>query len=142
MGIGALRNNTEGFYNLAAGISAVAGNTTGFSNTGIGAGTLANNSTGSYNAALEDSALGYLRDGSYDLAVGKNAGFKLISGDWDIYVGNIGVAVESGTIRIGDRKRNTNTYIAGISGVTVAAGRGSGRGQQRPFGHRHLVGAL
>ena len=122
VGIGALMNHSEGYYNVAVGIGAVANNTAGFSNVGIGGGALVNNTVGSYNTALGDAALAYLREGSYNLALGKNAGFKLISGDWNIYVGNIGVVDESGTIRIGDRKRHTNTYITGINGVTVPAG--------------------
>ena len=123
VGIGALMNHSEGYYNVAVGIGAVAYNTAGFGNVGIGGGALTN-SIGSYNTALGDAALGYLRVGSYNLGVGKNAGFKLTSGDWNIYVGNIGVGDESGTIRIGDRKRHTNTYITGISGVTIPTGVG------------------
>src|SRR5207244_2025051 len=39
-------------------------------------------------------------------------------------IGNVGVTGESDTIRIGTSGSQTNAYIAGISGVTVAGGIG------------------
>ena len=47
------------------------------------------------------------------------AGQNLTTGDYNIDIGNPGVAAEANTIRIGDANQ-TNTYIAGISGVTVS----------------------
>lgn len=120
VGVNALFSNTAGLYNVAVGGGAVYGNTTGSRNIGIGGATLSYNRNGSNNVALGDSALEELRDGTNNIAVGQKAGVKLMSGDWNVYVGNIAVKQESGTIRIGDHTRNTNTYIAGISGVTVA----------------------
>ena len=124
VGVTALFSNTAGLYNVAMGNGAVYGNTTGSRNIGIGGATLSYNSSGSNNVALGDSALEELREGTNNIAVGQDAGVKLMRGDWNVYVGNIAVQQESGTIRIGDHKRNTNTYIAGISGVTVAGGVG------------------
>jgi hypothetical protein len=43
-------------------------------------------------------------------------------GDDDIYIGNHGLPRESNVIRIGTIGTQANTFIAGISGVTVAGG--------------------
>jgi trimeric autotransporter adhesin len=56
--------------------------------------------------------------------LGFNAGANLTTGSKNIDIGNVGVAGESNKIRIGTRGIHTNTYIAGISGVTVAGGVG------------------
>jgi hypothetical protein len=51
-------------------------------------------------------------------------GADLTIGNGNIDIGNRGVAGESRNIRIGTKGSQTNTYIAGISGVTVAGGVG------------------
>jgi len=56
--------------------------------------------------------------------LGFQAGFNLTTGSLNIDVGNTGVAAEANTIRVGAVGSQTNTYIAGISGVTVAGGIG------------------
>src|SRR5207249_4051057 len=58
------------------------------------------------------------------IALGANAGQNLTTGDNNIDIGNAGVAGESNTIRIGTVRTHANTFIAGISGVTVAGGVG------------------
>src|SRR5206468_2292054 len=58
------------------------------------------------------------------IALGFQAGFNLTTGSNNIDIGNLGVAAESNTIRVGTVGTQTNTYIAGISGVTVAGGVG------------------
>jgi hypothetical protein len=45
------------------------------------------------------------------------------TGSNDISIGNLGLADESNTIRMGN-ETHTNTFIAGISGVTVPGGIG------------------
>src|SRR5947199_186032 len=55
--------------------------------------------------------------------LGEDAGFN-ITGSKNIDIGNDGVAGESATIRIGATGSQTNTYVAGISGVTVSGGIG------------------
>ena len=60
--------------------------------------------------------------GTSNIALGFNAGFNLTTGSNNIDIGNAGVAGESNTIRIGTAGTQTNTFIAGISGVTVAGG--------------------
>jgi hypothetical protein len=54
--------------------------------------------------------------------VGKNARVNLTTGSSNIDIGNVGVAGESKIIRIGKQGLQANTYIAGISGVTVPTG--------------------
>ena len=118
----ALMNNTTGVNNVAVGSGAVDANTTGSGNTGIGTAALVNNTSGTLNVAVGENAVTYSRKGNSNIALGTYAGFNLKSGDYNIYIGNNALASDSGAIRIGDRRYNTNPYIAGISGVTVAAG--------------------
>ena len=93
----ALSSNINGSNNTANGFSALFSNTTGFSNTADGVNALLNNHGGSNNIAL-----------------GVNAGLNLTTGSNNIDVGNVGVAGESGIIRIGSVQ--TRTFIAGIRG--------------------------
>jgi hypothetical protein len=58
--------------------------------------------------------------GKQNIALGPNAGYKLTTGDNNIDIGNEGVAGEANTIRIGKAGTHTDTFIAGISGATVA----------------------
>src|SRR5205823_6191369 len=55
---------------------------------------------------------------------GVSAGINLTTGSNNIDISAVGVAGESNTIRIGRVGTHTNTFIAGISGVTVAGGVG------------------
>ena len=52
--------------------------------------------------------------------MGVNAGNNLTTGSNNIHIGNVGVAAEANTIRVGTRGTQTRTFIAGISGVAVA----------------------
>jgi len=105
----ALFNLTTGTRNTAVGFQALNTNTTGGKNTAIGFFALQDNTTGKNNIAL-----------------GYSAG-TFTTGDNNIHIGNVG-AQESDTIRIGTaagrnpREFQSNAYIAGISGVTIAAG--------------------
>jgi hypothetical protein len=54
--------------------------------------------------------------------LGLSAGANLTTGHNNIEIGNIGVADESNTIRIGTQGTQTATFIAGISGTTVSRG--------------------
>ena len=62
--------------------------------------------------------------GSNNIALGVQAGANLTTGSNNIDIGNRGVAGESNTIRIGKPGTQTATFIAGISGATVASGVG------------------
>jgi hypothetical protein len=149
-GSGALFSNTTGTVNVATGISALSSNTTGTRNTVTGAQALWDNTTGSRNTATgfdalfsnetgsHNAAYGWLAlassDGNLNIGLGDGAGETLTTGDNNIDIGNIGVAGESNTIRIGtqvftpepfppggtDHPAHTATYIAGISGTPVA----------------------
>jgi hypothetical protein len=99
--------NTLGNHNTADGFNALENNRTGGLDTAIGQGALVNNTTGSSNIAL-----------------GASAGVNLTTGSNNIDIGALGVAGESGVIRIGKTATATATFISGISGKTVASGVG------------------
>jgi hypothetical protein len=72
---------------------------------------------GNYNTASGRAALKSNRTGSYNIADGFQAGLNLTTGNYNIDIGNLGVAGESGIIRIGTQvptALQTNIYIAGI----------------------------
>jgi hypothetical protein len=120
-----LYNNTEGFYNIAIGDNSLHQNSTGQHNIATGSLALNDNSTGNDNCAFGFTALENSSTGSNNIAIGSAAGFRLITGSNNIDIGNRGdTHNESGTVRIGTDGTQTNTYIAGISGVTVAGGVG------------------
>ena len=90
----------------AVGNTALQFNTTGFSNTAVGF------------AALQSNR------GNNNIALGSFAGGFLTGGSNNIDVGNNGVAGDHRTIRIGTAGGQRATFIAGISGATVASGVG------------------
>jgi Chaperone of endosialidase len=113
--------------NTAEGDSALLSLTTGARNTAIGFAALNLVTTGGNNTAIVFFALSDNTIGRDNIALGYTAGV-FTTGDDNIDIGNEGVADESATIRIGTergrgvRSFQSNTYIAGISGVTIAAG--------------------
>jgi len=123
-GFSALYNNTTGANNLANGYNALLSNTIGSTNTANGDGALLSNTTGNSNTADGYLALLNNTTGGSNIALGYLAGQNLTAGNNNIDIGNAGVAGESSTIRIGTRPAQRNTFIAGISGVTVASGVG------------------
>ena len=124
IGLNALFNNTIGRLNTATGSGALFGNTTGISNTANGSAALFFNTTGNDNVAVGDTALLRNSTGSSNIALGFKAGRNLTTGNNNIDIGNMGVAGESNTIRIGTTGTQTATFIAGISGATVPSGVG------------------
>ena len=56
--------------------------------------------------------------------MGLSAGVNLTTGNNNIDIGNEGVAGEAKHIRVGTKGTHTHTFIAGISGATVAGGVG------------------
>jgi hypothetical protein len=137
-GVLALYSNATGGYNTATGMNSLYYNTTGFFNTANGVWALYSNIDGNYNTAVgygalqdvahhgNNTACGYralnATRGANNIAIGSMAGFALRTGHNNIYIGHEGLAGESGTIRIGKIRKQTNTYIAGIDGVTVPGG--------------------
>jgi len=120
IGFNAMDGNFTGDFNTAAGSAALANNTDGNSNCAYGFGA-ANNVTGDNNTAVGAGALDANSTGSNNIALGKSAGSKN-NGSFNIHIGSAGRSDDSSIIRIG--RKQTNTYIAGISGVKVAGGVG------------------
>jgi len=121
VGAAALLLNTTGTRNTAVGTDALVYNDSGVSNTAVGLSALGANTTGSGNIAIGNGALGSNTGGGQYLAIGFVAGVNLTTGNFNIDINNLGVAGESGTIRIGTADQ-TATYLAGIAGQTVGAG--------------------
>src|SRR6266568_1665776 len=119
----ALFSLTTGQDNTAIGFNALFNNTKGGSNTAVGKQALFLNTSGDNNTAEGFNAL-LNNTGNNNIAIGSNAGSSLSTGDNNIDIGNVGVAGESNKIRIGTKGTQKNTFIAGISGVTVAGGVG------------------
>ncbi len=124
-GVNALPNNTTGFRNTAVGSSALVLNDVGVANTAVGWRALQLNTGNGNSTAVGASALGN-STGFENTALGTNAGVNLTDGVFNIDIGAevVGVAGESRTIRIGTTATQTRTFIAGISGATVAGGVG------------------
>jgi len=124
IGEAALTFNTTGYSNTATGALALDQNTTGYSNTAIGSSALLVNTTGSNNTAIGNSALNANTTGSNNIAIGHEAGIRHTTGSNNIYVESRGAVNEFRTIRIGTTSTHGRTFIAGVSGVTVAGGVG------------------
>ena len=119
-GMNALYSNTTGTGNTASGMEALY-NTTASNDTASGFQALYSNTTGTQNVADGYQAL-YNNTGSNNIAFGYAAGTNATTGNNNIYIGNVGVAAEGNTIRIGTLGTQTSTFIAGISGATSASG--------------------
>ena len=117
----ALYSNVSGINNTATGGSALYYNTAS-NNTATGYHALYNNTSGASNLAEGYLALSNNTTGSSNIAIGDSAGINLTTGKNNIDIGNKGTAGESNTIRLGKKGAHTATYLAGISGVTVASG--------------------
>ena len=139
IGYEALFNNTSGILNTGSGYRALYGNTTGTRNTATGNAALSRNTIGGANTAdgfhalflnttgLRNTGVGVFvltanTVGSYNIALGYNAGSSLTTGNDNIDIGNVGVAGETGTLRIGTPGKQNATYVAGIYGATEASG--------------------
>jgi hypothetical protein len=114
----ALRNNTGGSSNVASGSYALTSNTQGYSNTATGESALKLNILGAGNSANGQNSLSSNTTGDFNIGIGINAGSALTTGDYNIAIGNVGVAGESATIRIGD-SHQTRSFMAGVKGVPI-----------------------
>jgi hypothetical protein len=128
-------SNTTGYFNMASGAGSLAANGTGFQNTAIGTSSMGSTTTGSNNAASgfqslyanqvgsNNTASGalslYSNTGSNNIGLGFNAGAALSFGNYNIDIGNLGVAGEGATIRIGTAGQQSKAFMAGIRGVTT-----------------------
>jgi hypothetical protein len=122
IGFDALNLNGTGSNNTATGVFALAINNNGSNNTADGFSALYHNILGKSNTAIGNLALYKNTTGDGNIALGADAGRSLTTGSYNIDIGNPGVRAEEGSIRIGTEGRQTNTFIAGIAGVTVAGG--------------------
>jgi len=122
VGSSALGETTTGYSNTAMGFLALRLNTTGYRNTASGMNTLFVNTTGNNNTGYGYGSLLNITTGSNNIALGANAGWELKTGSNNIDIGANGDPSDSNTIRIGERETHQTTYIAGISGATVADG--------------------
>jgi len=122
-GFAALMSNTTGNDNTVNGEHALYRNTTGIGNTVDGDFALNSNTTGNFNTAVGYTALNS-NNGNFNIALGAGAGENLTTGDDNIDIGNHGHPRESNHIRIGTVGIHKRTFIAGISGETVAGGIG------------------
>jgi hypothetical protein len=136
-GYRALFHNTTGDGNSACGANALASNTNGSGNSGVGLNTLYhningngnatfglnalyNNTSGNNNTASGRGAMKSNTTGSDNIALGFQAGTNLTTGSYNIDIGNLGVAAESGVIRIGTASAQNATYIEGIYNVPLS----------------------
>ena len=117
----AMQSNTTGDANTAVGSGALFNNTTGDSNNAFGFDALFSNTSGSRNVAVGLGALGQNTTGNDNIALGYLSGSDLTAGDNNIYIGNVGVANESNTIRIGDPAIHQTVIIGGIPAGGLAA---------------------
>jgi uncharacterized coiled-coil protein SlyX len=122
LGYHALYANTTGTRNTATGNGALARNTTGSINTAVGLHALILNTSGRNNTGAGAFALSNNSVGSNNIAFGYNAGINLTTGSDNIDIGNVGVAGEAATLRIGTSGKQNATYVAGIYGATEANG--------------------
>jgi trimeric autotransporter adhesin len=138
VGSSALAANTTGFSNIAVGVAALDANTTGIGNIAVGVGALGNNTSGNTNAALGIDALQANTNGENNTALGRQSLFTNSTGDNNIavgyaaggnptnpdnsiFIGNLGLAADTTTIKIGTQDTQTTTFVAGIRGVTTTA---------------------
>ena len=119
-GRAAMTFNTTGNNNTADGHDALFSNTTAIRNTATGSFALFSNTTGNSNTASGYDALLTNTTGTGNIALGNFAGANLTTGDQNIDIGNVGVAGEANTIRIGVQGTQTKTFIAGIRGIGVS----------------------
>jgi trimeric autotransporter adhesin len=119
-----LNLDTTGNSNTASGYDALYTNTTGSNNTASWVNALLVNTKGSNNTAVGVNALANSRTGSSNIALGYNAGANITSFSNNIDIGNVGVAGEANKIRIGTVGTQNGTFIAGISGTSIANGVG------------------
>lgn len=128
MGYGTSTLISTGSNNTIIGVGAGGAITTASSSVGIGSGSLAAMTTGasSNNTAVGTSSLSGITTGNYNLGLGIGAGSSLTTTDSsNITIMHAGVSGDTHALRLGtDGSGNgqiNKSFIAGITGVTVAA---------------------
>jgi len=127
IGYHAARDTITGGSNTTVGHLSLALNTSSSSNTGLGQEALAILTSGlGGNTAIGLSSLLNLQSGNNNIAIGVNSGNSYTLTDSNnIAIGALGTTGESNAIHIGTAGSGTGqqnkTFVAGITGVTVAA---------------------
>jgi hypothetical protein len=98
-----------GDNNVAMGFESLA-NSTGSDNTAIGANSLVATVSGDSNTAVGFNALTNNIAGSGNIALGDSAGSAILLDD-NIIIANVGLATDTGIIRIGAAVTHTDTFI-------------------------------
>ena len=119
-GAAVLLSNTAS-ENTATGAATLFSTTTGGFNSADGAFALFFNTTGQSNTAVGDRALQNNTTGQGNIALGTSAGINLTTGSNNIDIGNVGMAGESNTMRVGDPAIHSAIFVAGITTMTPAA---------------------
>ncbi len=115
-------NINTAFGNTCIGVTS---STSGDSNTYVGYssgdGSFGNSTTTIYNSSLGYESL-KKTEGGYNIGIGYRGGYNLTTGSNNICIGNLGVAAETGIIRIGTSGTHTTTYIYGTIQSPIIAG--------------------
>jgi hypothetical protein len=120
VGSNALISNTTGSGNTALGGFALQVNTSGGANTALGSGALSVNTTGTFNLAIGTNALISNTTGSGNIAIGSGSAFRVNPDNSNnIEIGSLGLAGDSGVIRLGASPAQTSFFAAGIRGVAT-----------------------
>jgi len=98
--------------NIAIGVGSLATTEATHNSIGIGRSAL-NLSTGGENVALGYNAGVAVTTGTTNTMIGNLAGNAITTGSDNISIGNVGVAAESGIIRIGTTSTHTATHLTG-----------------------------
>ena len=97
--------------------------TSGDSNTYVGYssgdGSYGNSTTTIYNLGLGYESLSHVT-GSYNVGIGYQGGRNLTTGSNCICISHLGVAAETGIIRIGTSGTHTTTYLVGTVNIPTA----------------------
>jgi hypothetical protein len=122
LGSGAGNFVLTGLNATGIGKNALAALTDGGSNTSVGVNSSLLLNGGDRNCALGVASLQTITTGSDNIALGYSAGSSYATTDSNnIAIGSIGVAADSGRIRIGTNGTHTSTFFAGIEGVNVGS---------------------
>ncbi len=118
LGGGTLNACDTGQGNVAMGVVSLVACTSGQGNTAVGAAVLGSCTTGQGNVGIGPQSLNTIVDGSNNVGIGALAGSAYSANDSNnIAIGNVGVAGENDTIRIGSTQ--TSFFASGIYGTAV-----------------------
>ncbi len=137
VGKGSMQNTTTAGSNTCVGESSgininttfgntcigVTSSTSGDSNTYVGYssgdGSYGNSTTTIYNSSLGYESL-KKTEGGYNIGIGYRGGYNLTTGSNNLCIGHLGVAAETGIIRIGTSGTHTATHLVGTVNIPTA----------------------